>query len=80
MARNNELILCVYNIIPDGLKQDDSGEMISDEGKEKWGLWVSYLHFPANGDRRAGEQVVLFGTHRILGPLLSFTTGGESET
>lgn len=80
MAWSNDIVLCVYNVIPDGLKQDGSGEMVSDGGKEKWGLWVSYLHFPANGDRRAGQEVVLFGTHSILGPLLSFTTGRERET
>lgn len=39
------LKVCAYfyvcDIIPDGLKQDGSGEMMSDGGKEKWGPWMS---------------------------------------
>lgn len=58
---------CVHGIIPDGLKQDDSSEMVSDEGREKWGPGMSYLYFPASGDLRAGEWVLFFGSHRVPG-------------
>ena len=49
----------VCDVIPDGLKQDGSGKMMSDGGREKWGPWLSHLFFPADG-----ERVVLFGFHR----------------
>lgn len=59
--------ICVCGIIPSGLKQDDSSDIMSDEGREKWGPWMSHLYFPVNGDLRAGEGVLFFGSYRVPG-------------
>lgn len=50
------------DFLPDGLKQDGSGEIMSDGGREKWDPWVSHLYFSADGDMRADEGVMLFGS------------------
>lgn len=60
------------DIIPDGLQQDGSGEIMDDGGRQKWDPWVSLVYFLATGDMKVGEEVM--GSHRSLGSLLSFTS------
>lgn len=60
------------DIIPDGLQQDGSGEIMDEGGREKSDPWVSLVCFPANDDMKAGEKVM--GSHRSLVLFLSFTS------